>query len=158
MILDGLDDFARECMYKTMEVLGREMRQKMQAYIKENDIMAWAKLYASITNEVLRRNGYIQTTIKPNMYYAIWVHDGTEPHMPPIQPILEWVQVKRGRLGKSFLGDRSDVSTAWAVATNIKKFGTKGHPFVDITFNQNRQFILDRFNDMVKEIVHDYSN
>lgn len=51
-------------------------------------------------------------------YYGLFLDSGTKPHMPPVDAIDRWIKDKGLNLN------------AWAVATNIKKFGTKAQPFL----------------------------
>jgi hypothetical protein len=46
------------------------------------------------------------------IYYAMYVNDGTMPHMPPVDALKKWARDKLG-----------DENLAWAVANKIKKYG-----------------------------------
>ncbi len=48
--------------------------------------------------------------------YGVYVDSGTKPHMPPVDKLERWA-TSRGL-------------NAWAVAMNIKKYGTKPKPFL----------------------------
>jgi len=49
--------------------------------------------------------------------HAIYLDKGTRPHMPPVDSIRKWASSKG--------------LNPWAVAMNIKKYGTEAHPFLD---------------------------
>ena len=55
---------------------------------------------------------------------SFYVEYGTPPHMPPVEPIVEWAE-KKLRKGK-----KDAQSIGWAVAMTIKKEGMPPHPFV----------------------------
>jgi hypothetical protein len=62
----------------------------------------------------------------PADVYALPVEDGTRPHFPPPQALIPWVM---RRFSPS--SEKEALSIAWAIATNIKKRGTKGaHMFL----------------------------
>ena len=54
--------------------------------------------------------------------YAEAVEVGTRPHMPPVQPIADWVAAKFGEQGPE------GVRIAWAIAKTIAAKGTKPNP------------------------------
>lgn len=57
--------------------------------------------------------------------HAFPIEYGTDPHHPPVAPIIRWVQRKLGVRNK-----KKASRIAWAIATKIKKHGTDAHPFV----------------------------
>jgi hypothetical protein len=52
--------------------------------------------------------------------HALPVELGTKPHMPPVTPLIDWVEAKLGLRGDEAEG------AAWAIARKIKAKGTKG--------------------------------
>jgi len=73
--------------------------------------------------------------------YAIYVDKGTGPRnkMPPIDPIKRWVENKNININP------------WAIATNIKKYGTKAHPFLDVL--DNLDFLEPYINEYMEEQI-----
>lgn len=67
-------------------------------------------------------NNIVATVPNPNQLditmpiYGKYVDEGTKPHMPPVEAIRPWAESKG--------------LNAWAVAMNIKKYGTREHPFI----------------------------
>lgn len=57
--------------------------------------------------------------------HAVPIEYGTDPHMPPVAPIIRWVQRKLGVFNK-----KKASRIAWAIAMNIKKNGTDAKPFL----------------------------
>lgn len=60
--------------------------------------------------------GRFEGSIKALAPYAAYVHEGTAPHMPPVDQITPWAN-KKG-------------ISPWAIAMSIKKKGTKANPFL----------------------------
>lgn len=88
--------------------------------------------------------------------HAAYVEFGTMPHMPPVAPILKWVNRKLGVRGKE--GER----TAWAIAKTIEKCGTAANPYlrpaIDEAMGRNftsaeemAEFIFNRLQDNIIE-------
>lgn len=71
-------------------------------------------------------DGAISGTVGTPMVYALPVELGTRPHHPPVQPLIDWVEMKLGLTGK-----KAD-AVARAIAWKIAKHGTQGaHMFRD---------------------------
>jgi len=76
--------------------------------------------------------------------YGVYLDKGTKPHMPPVEPIDRWIQAKGLNLN------------AWAVAMNIKKFGTRAQPFLyageDALYDaETETLMLNSFDTVVDE-------
>lgn len=79
---------------------------------------------ASVTSDAFSTSAGVLGVVGSASVAAVAVELGTRPHMPPIEPLIGWVQEK---LGVSALDARG---VAFAVAMKIKKHGTKAqHPF-----------------------------
>jgi len=57
--------------------------------------------------------------------YGYFLDEGTKPHMPPVDAIKKWADNKG--------------LNAWAVAMNIKKYGTKAKPFIYTLYNATKK-------------------
>lgn len=85
-------------------------------------------------------------TVKP---YAVPVELGTKPHMPPILPIMEWVQAKFGG-GQ----DMNEIrSRAEAIRWKIYRYGTKGHFMFRDAFQANAGEVQRQFDSAAARIV-----
>lgn len=76
--------------------------------------------------------------------YGKFLDSGTQPHMPPVEPIQRWIEKKGLDLN------------AWAVATNIKKFGTKAQPFMFViddvlSSDEAKRFIAESYDASLDE-------
>jgi len=67
------------------------------------------------------------------LHYAIFVDQGTRPHMPPVDALEKWAKDKLG-----------DPDLKWALAYHIKKYGTKPSWFIRDTIEQELPGMLAR--------------
>lgn len=78
-------------------------------------------LRGSIFSEETVTGDTIRGIVSSPLPYASVVELGRRPgKMPPVQPILDWVEHKLG------LRDRAAESAAWAIAKKIQRKGTAG--------------------------------
>lgn len=77
--------------------------------------------------------GRFTGTLESLTPYAAAVHEGTAPHMPPIDAITPWAN-KKG-------------INPWAVAMSIKKKGTKANPFLQRAVDESATGIESDFED-----------
>lgn len=90
--------------------------------------------------------GGVLGIVGTSLSYAEPVELGTKPHMPPIQPLIEWVQVVLG-----LDGDEAE-QAAQAIAWKIAKKGTEGkHMFRD-GFAASEDYIKRKFRQAVVNI------
>ena len=106
------------------------IERKVVEYFNKNNINVSGYLRNSITSEVRREAERILGIVGTNLKYAIYVHQGTRPHWPPVKPIKKWVMRKLGIRG-------ADVpKVTFLVRRKISKEGTKAKPFFTFVFNQ----------------------
>jgi hypothetical protein len=85
-----------------------------------------------------------------NLKYAIYVHEGTKPHYPPLAPILRWVRQKNPRIRRN----RKELKRrARAVVMKIGRYGTPANPFLDEVFYEEFNRIRVNWNRGIAEIV-----
>jgi len=68
-----------------------------------------------------RQGGTVLGVVASPLSYAAPVELGSKPHMPPLQPLIDWVEAKLGIKGPK--GEE----VAQAIRWKIKAHGTKGH-------------------------------
>lgn len=80
-------------------------------------------------------------TISIDAPHVLYVEHGARPHMPPLAPLIKWVQRNRAKLGLKKGGAGRDtrgrftaapevVAAAWAIAKAIEKRGIKPSFFI----------------------------
>lgn len=131
---------------KLAERIGLMLERETMEVLAANDKIATGDLRKSVSYKVTRLLSDYLITCFTNTNYAVYVHDGTRPHFPPIEPIMQWV--KRKRLSGSYsikthdrIGNKSkqfdeDRQLAFMIARSIAKKGTKGLKFFDIALKQ----------------------
>lgn len=80
-----------------------------------------------------------RAVIGTNVKYAIYVHEGTRPHWPPIEAITPWA--KRHGI-EPFL-----------VARSIAKHGTRAQPFIKEAINNSQNKIEGFFEQAVNKTL-----
>lgn len=116
---------------------------------------ASGQLHKNMRHEIIKEAGRIigVVGVGANVPYAIFRHEGTKPHFPPIEPIKKWVAIK-GLLGKKGFspktisgkkgGESSLNSIAFLIARKISKTGTQGLPFLKMALEANVNFIASK--------------
>lgn len=100
----------------------------IQLKLKDNDSYASGNLVNDITPIITDTNISIEME-----GYAEYVDGGTRPHMPPVNPIKKWIELKGLTINP------------WAVAMNIKKYGTKANKFLYIIDDLDFSTIIDDY-------------
>lgn len=96
-------------------------------------------------------DGDVISLVGTSLNYAVPVELGTKPHFPPLQPLVDWVEVVLGLEGKEA------TSAAFAIARNISKKGTKGKFMFRDGFKVSEQYIKNRFNQALLQIKQELS-
>lgn len=121
-------------------------------------------LRKSISHNIKKAKETITLTVLSSAAHAIFVHEDTRPHYPPLIMIRDWVKrkglymktISRGKnkgLKKSVrsyksMNDYTEITKiARAIAYKISKKGTKGIKFFDLALKQSESVI----NKMVSE-------
>lgn len=91
----------------------------------------------SVNNGELKKSGhkeseFLDKSVVYDAPHAQYVEFGTDPHMPPLAPILKWVERKRADLGIK-KGEVEKV--AEAIRWKIFKHGTEPQPFLRPAFS-----------------------
>jgi hypothetical protein len=97
-----------------LKKVGNEIIKGLESKLASQGISSSSKLIQD-THINVSEGGELQIEMPE---YAQYVDSGTKPHMPPVNKIENWAN-QRG-LNK------------WAVAINIKKYGTKAKPFLHV--------------------------
>lgn len=91
------------------------------------------------TGNLQRQIGFefqpFKISVTPNANYSAPVHEGSRPHMPPVEALKSWAK-KRG-------------INPWALARSMEKKGTKANPFVTRTAEK----IEDKINKIFQKIA-----
>ncbi len=154
------------------------VERKVVEQIDEHNVRATGDLRKSIASEITRNVDEITARIFSGVQYAIFAHEGTRPHMPPIYPIMRWVERKQigatytGRLSKKGMKtitgkvasgntvsrefSANTRSIAYAIAHGIRKHGTRGVKFFELGLKAAEGLIqteLDNFNVNYNKII-----
>ena len=83
--------------------------------------------------------GRFQGSLTSMTPYAIFVHEGTAPHMPPVDAITPWAN-KKG-------------INPWALAKSIAKNGTKANPFLQRSVDNTEAAINTEFETAMQSTL-----
>jgi hypothetical protein len=90
--------------------------------------------------------GGVMGIVGTSLGYAEPVELGTKPHMPPVQPLVEWAEVVLGLDGKDA------EQAAWAIARKISKKGTEGAFMFRDGFAVSEDYIKRKFRQALSNI------
>lgn len=79
--------------------------------------------------------------------HAVYVEIGTKPHLPPIQPLIDWVEAKLGLRNEEAKG------AAFAISRAIGKRGTKANPVWQRVWDRAQGEIRRKFDAAVARIA-----
>lgn len=123
---------------------------------KRRSINTTRRLYNSLRSDVVEVYNTFIVEFYSTESYAKWVHDGRPPgKKPPIDPILKWMAKKPLRIRDKKTGmfvtmtDKRKRSTAFAIATNIGKYGTRATKFMERAVYEQ----LDELPDAIREVM-----
>ena len=125
---------------------GLELEKAVAQVIKKRGHVMDGDLLKSINSQVDQVDGAWRLLVGPDVDYALWVHEGTDPHWPPYKPIRRWVRKKLGVSGmqsrqvRFTTSDGEDAEfeaqvnlldeTTRAMQAHIAEQGTEAHPFL----------------------------
>jgi len=93
--------------------------------------------YGAIDEATLLKSGYVnrqflEKEIGYSAPYAGHVDFGTDPHMPPVAPLIAWVKRKFS------VPDKQATRIAWAIAKTIERDGSEPRPFFRDALQQGK--------------------
>ena len=180
--LNDLQDEFYFPIHDAMGQAAKLLEEQIKQNITDNDSVGSGTLRASIgSSEVQINKGAIFVEVGTNygpdaaVPYALYVEGGTGPaigrpaYTPPLsivepgQPLYEWVKVKqiagiynpktRRRIGGKQKQIDQNKKVALAVWANIRKEGTKPHPFFFKALEQKKAEIDKLFSDAVDKLL-----
>jgi predicted nucleic acid-binding protein len=151
---------------KTLRVILLKLQADAVKILHDKKVNVTGELARNIRTQIIKEIGKMIGVIGvgANVPYAIYRHEGTKPHFPPLEPIQKWV-IKRGMVkgsrGKALTSisaikarKSSDTleaqvkSIAYLIARKIAKKGTEGLPFLQMAMNLNQSFITEQLSKL----------
>ncbi len=153
--IQGVDELSR-LWKRSPEITGEEMLAAvtevdlmMEAEVKENTpvgVGGGGGLRGSIFSEERSLGTSVIGVTGTAAPYAVAVELGTKPHMPPIEPLKDWVRQKLD-VEESEVGH-----VAFLVARKIASKGTEGAFMFTNAFNAKRIQAAQRFENAIQRI------
>lgn len=82
--------------------------------------------------------------IGSNQKAAVYLEEGTRPHMPPVEALKGWCE-RHGMAGAE-----------WAVARAIKRRGTRARPFLEPAFKEEAPEFVKEASAELKTVLENY--
>ena len=144
---EAFENINKKVFASLMQLAARikeELIKEAKAVIDEKDVRATGDLRKAVDGEVTQETDSVIIEIFDSMFYSAYVHQGTKPHFPPLDPIARWVVRKglssgaikrRGSLSKQS-HEREIRSIAFLIARKIARKGTEGVKFFELALKQ----------------------
>lgn len=127
---------------------GHQMRHNVMEVIRlKGAVGSTGDLRKRIHVEQGERAGIITAVVKPGVNYAVFVHEGTRPHFPPLAPLETWVRRKLKKTGP----EAEEI--ARRIQRHIGFHGTKPFPFFRIAEKKYRGEILKQIGKEVRQVI-----
>lgn len=146
---------------------GGFLANQLNQYLEDEDLVVSRDMQASIVHETLREGNRIEVIAGPETKYAEYVHDGTDPFLPPYQPLRDWVEARglasgtQDRLVQFTTSDGQDVEftaevdlvheVTQAVRYKISKEGIDANPFLERFNDEKGDEFAERYAEMINE-------
>lgn len=147
--IEGLDELTKSLeaapgivsqeLVDAMDQSTRYVKGQIRDEIRSNRITNTGNLARSVAIEPVKPN---RGRVYVSEMYGAAVEFGSRPHFPPVAPLERWAQTKLGKSGIGFL-----------IARKIARVGTKANPFVAPAFKNSIEYINQRFQSAIKEVV-----
>lgn len=153
-----------------------EAVQQIEGMAKDDAPVAFGHLRASIGSEVRVTEAAIEGIIGTNLGrikdgklsgYAQAVELGSRPHWAPLEPLVEWVRVKRlagrysirtrRRVGSKAAQRDEDVAVARMIQFKIARHGTKAQPFFYPAINEGWTIAQRLFDKAIDQIAENFN-
>lgn len=116
-----------------LDKAGMVMAEAAKARLRRNGSMGFSTLMDAIRPT---SPAPFVREVRPGVKHAAFVEFGTKASgkLPAVRPLSEWIRIKSG--GSDYR-DRG-----WALAQHIKRHGTKAHPFLQPSFQENESKLM----------------
>jgi len=125
---------------------GGLLENELNIFLNREDLTVSRKMQESIVSEVRRSQGDLEVLVGPDIFYAEYVHEGTDPHFPPPSELIDWV-LHRGFAS----GEGSPQHRAFLLALHISREGTEPNPFLERFNDQKGEELAGRFTAIVEK-------
>lgn len=166
--LSGYDEFSTRRLTQAMQ----QSVTLLESSIKPLTPVFRGRLRGSIGSEVRGVGsdieGRVGSTLKDEEYPAVMEFGRRPGTMPPIDPLVRWVRLKRlsgvynaktkRRMGGRATQDQQDRATAFVIARSIARKGIVGKRFMQRGYETSQVRIARYFSDAVTALTQDLAN
>jgi len=127
---------------------GQTFRNHVMEVIKDGGkVGSTGDLRKRIHVEQGQRAGVVTAVVKPGVHYAVFVHEGTKPHWPPLAPLETWVRRKLKKKGE----EAEEI--ARGIQRHIGWHGTEAFPFFRIAEDKYGSDIKRQIAKEVRDVI-----
>ena len=125
-----------------LEEYGNEVRNLYQDKLIQNDRIATGELLNNVESQVVVNGQTYEVQLTHLQEYWKYIENGTKPHFPPMDKILEWIMVKPVLPRPNDDGDLpTPRQLAYLIAREISENGTEGtHDLQDAIQEVNAKY------------------
>lgn len=105
---------------------GSLVANELNIFLNQEDLAVSREMQGSIEHMTRRQGGELEVVVGPTAEHAEYVHEGTEPHFPPPDSLIDWVEFRGFAADAGSLEDR-----AMLLALHISREGTEPNPFLE---------------------------
>ena len=135
--------------YKALEEYGAAVRNRYQDKIILNDHLASGNLLNTLEYIVTFGSTKISVTLNLQDYWK-YLEEGTKPHWPPINAILDWITAKPVLPSKTFDGKLPTMKQlAFLISRKISEEGTEPTHMLEETIDE----INAEFEDRIEQAI-----
>lgn len=151
----GTLEAARQAFERAPEIAQEELVRFMtagvahlQGEVQQRTPTHRGTLRGSIIGQVRPLPGLgMEGVVGTSLAYAVPVELGSAPHMPPVEPLVDWAKSKLGLTGKAA------ESAAWGIARKIARRGTKAVRMFGDSLEANRAQLARGFETAVRRML-----
>ena len=106
----------QEKIGRELDDIGRMLVQRLKKELVQQDHIATGKLHDTTKHKVVFKGGEASINITSNTNYSKAVNEGTKPHTPNLDAILDWIDDK----GISYTNESEKHQIAAAIISRIE--------------------------------------
>lgn len=128
---------------------GGLVANELNIFLNREDLNVSREMQDSIEHITRRQGGELEVVVGPTAEHAQYVHEGTEPHFPPPDSLIDWVEFR------AFAPDAgSPEDRALLLAIHISREGTEPNPFLDRFHQQKGRQHADAFAETLNRRIN----
>lgn len=140
---------------KVLQGYADDFLGRLKDRLIRDDKYASGRLLASLQTRVVCTDSEVSVWLSSEDYLE-YINEGTRPHWPPKEPIIQWIRDKGIEPYPDNNGRLPTVEgLAFLISRKISRDGTEADPVVDETLREVNEAWLPRIEEAIMEDVED---